>query len=45
MFPCIYIKGNTPYSMSSRGSAPEQVQDQDHGACMFNGEQVNDHIE
>ena len=23
----------------------EQVQDQDHGACMFNGEQVNDHIE
>ena len=22
----------------------EQVQDQDHGACMFNGEQVNDHI-
>ena len=23
----------------------EQVQDQDHGACIFNGEQVNDHIE
>ena len=23
----------------------EHVQDQDHGACMFNGEQVNDHIE
>ena len=23
----------------------EQVQDQDHGACMFNGEQVNDRIE
>ena len=23
----------------------EQVQDRDHGACMFNGEQVNDHIE
>jgi hypothetical protein len=23
----------------------EQVQDQDHGASMFNGEQVNDHIE
>ena len=23
----------------------EQVQDQDHGVCMFNGEQVNDHIE
>ena len=22
----------------------EQVQDQDHGECMFNGEQVNDHI-
>ena len=23
----------------------EQVQDQDHGEFMFNGEQVNDHIE
>ena len=23
----------------------KQVRDQDHGACMFNGEQVNDHIE
>ena len=23
----------------------KQFQDQDHGACMFNGEQVNDHIE
>ena len=23
----------------------EQVQDRDHGTCMFNGEQVNDHIE
>ena len=23
----------------------EQVQDQDHGVCIFNGEQVNDHIE
>ena len=23
----------------------EQVQDQDHGKCMFNGEQMNDHIE
>ena len=23
----------------------EQVSDQDHGASMFNGEQVNDHIE
>ena len=23
----------------------EQVQDEDHGVCLFNGEQVNDHIE
>ena len=45
MFPCIYIKGKTPYSISSRGRAFRTSSDQDHGACMFNGEQVNDHIE
>ena len=42
MFSCIYT-GKTPYYISSRGSAFRR--DRDHGASMFNGEQVNDHIE
>ena len=42
MFSCIY-KGKTPYDISSRGSAFRT--NRDHGAYMFNGEQVIDHIE
>ena len=41
----MFIKERHPATYCLEEVISEQVQDQDHGASMFNGEQVNDHIE
>ena len=40
----VFIKEKHPTSYCPEEVLPEQVLE-DHGASMFNGEQVNDHIE
>ena len=44
-FHVFILKERHPTTYHPEEVLSEQVQDQDHGACMFNGEQVNDHIE
>ena len=44
-FQVFILKERHPTAYRPEEVISAQVQDQDHGACMFNGEQVNDHIE
>ena len=44
-FHVFILKERNPTAYCPEEVLSEQVQDHDHGACMFNGEQVNDHIE
>ena len=44
-FHVFILKERHPIVCHPEEVLSEQVQYQNHGACMFNGEQVNDHIE
>ena len=41
----VFIKERHPTAYRPKEVLSEQVPDQDHGASMFNGEQVNDHTD